>query len=170
MNALSFIVNMELISALCLLFGLAFVVFEMFAPGFGAPGTVGLILLIFGVVRTAQNIVQVLILAGIILFILAIALIVVVRSASRGRLAKTLVLSNSFKKEYGYSGTEDLKDFLGKSGTASTVLRPAGTADFEGIKLDVVTESEFLPQGTKITVIKVEGRRVVVRELNSINK
>lgn len=166
MDAVSFITNIELISALCLFFGLALVVFEMFIPGFGAPGTIGLVLLIFGVVQTAQNVTQVLILTGAILAILAIALMVVLRSASKGRLSKTLVLSNTFKKEDGYSSVEDLKDFLGKSGTALTVLRPAGMADVDGVKLDVVTEAEFLPKGTKVKVIKVEGRRVVVRELN----
>lgn len=166
MDAVSFITNIELISALCLFFGLALVVFEMFIPGFGAPGTIGLVLLIFGVVQTAQNVTQVLILTGAILAILAIALMVVLRSASKGRLSKTLVLSNTFKKEDGYSSVEDLKDFLGKSGTALTVLRPAGMADVGGVKLDVVTEAEFLPKGTKVKVIKVEGRRVVVRELN----
>ncbi|HEX3044303.1 MAG TPA: NfeD family protein [Bacillota bacterium] len=166
MEALSFITDMELISALCLFFGLALVIFEMFIPGFGLPGTLGLILLIFGVVQTAQDMMQVLILTGAILAILAIALMIVLRSASKGRLAKTLILNNSFKKEDGYNGTEDLTDFLGKSGTALTVLRPAGTADVDGVKLDVVTEAEFLPKGTKVKVVKVEGRRVVVRGFN----
>ena len=46
---------------------------------------------------------------------------------------------------------------------ATTVLRPAGTADFEGVKLDVVTEGEFIEKGRPLEVIRVEGRRIVVR-------
>ncbi len=167
MEALSFIANMELLAVLYLFVGLSLVIFEMFIPGFGFPGMLGLILLIFTVARTAQNITQALILIGAIIVILAIALMIVLRSASKGRLAKSLVLNNSFKKEDGYTSTEDLYSFLGKQGTALTVLRPAGTADVEGTKLDVVTEAEFLPQGTKLRVVKVEGRRVVVRGLSS---
>jgi membrane-bound ClpP family serine protease len=48
-------------------------------------------------------------------------------------------------------------------GVATTVLRPAGTADFEGVKLDVVTEGEFIDKGARLQVIRVEGRRIVVR-------
>jgi len=166
METLSFITDITLVSVLSLFFGLLLVIFEMFIPGFGVPGMMGLALLIYGVSLTAHNVAQVLILTVTILAILGIALVIVLRSASKGRLAKTLVLNNSFKKEDGYTSSEDLKDFLGKQGTALTVLRPAGTADVDGTKLDVVTESEFLPKGTKVEIIKVEGRRVVVRGLN----
>ncbi|WML34888.1 NfeD family protein [Clostridium sp. OS1-26] len=49
-------------------------------------------------------------------------------------------------------------------GTTLTILRPAGIADVNGIKLDVVSEGEFISKDRKIEIIKVEGRRIVVRE------
>ena len=71
----------------------------------------------------------------IILAILGIALTFVLHSATKGRLSKTLVLT-VFEQRTGFEGTEDLKFFLGKEGKAVTILRPAGTADFDGVKLD----------------------------------
>jgi membrane-bound serine protease (ClpP class) len=41
-------------------------------------------------------------------------------------------------------------------------LRPAGTVEIDGQKVDVVADSEYIKNGTKIKVIKTEGMRVVV--------
>jgi membrane-bound ClpP family serine protease len=159
------------IAALCLLFGVLLAIFEMFVPGFGIPGIVGVVLLTLGISLTARTVVEGLFLVLIILAVLGIGLIILLRSATKGRLAKTFVLNDSLNKEAGFSGTDDLSGFLGKEGVAHTVLRPAGVADFGEVKLDVVTEAEYLAKGAKVKVIKVEGRRIVVRELSeSSNK
>ena len=44
-----------------------------------------------------------------------------------------------------------------------SVLRPAGLAEFDGERIDVVSEGSFIDRGVKIKVAKVEGTRVVVR-------
>ncbi|MEG3070416.1 MAG: NfeD family protein [Candidatus Syntrophopropionicum ammoniitolerans] len=54
---------------------------------------------------------------------------------------------------------------MGKEGTAFTPLRPAGTAEVAGQRLDVVTEGEFIHSGMQIRVIKVENIRIVVKEI-----
>jgi membrane-bound serine protease (ClpP class) len=45
---------------------------------------------------------------------------------------------------------------------AFTTLRPGGTAEFDEKRVDVVADSEYITQGTKIKVIRVEGIKVVV--------
>lgn len=55
-------------------------------------------------------------------------------------------------------------DLLGREGVALTPLRPAGTARIDGRKVDVVAESDFIQSQDAITVILVEGMRVVVRK------
>lgn len=162
---LDFVYNIDVWAAVFFLLGFILVIFEMFNPGFGAPGITGVILLFLGIVTTATSLMDVLIMLVIIMAVLGIALTLVLHSATKGRLSKTLVLSDSLKKELGFEGTEDLKFFLDKEGKAVTVLRPAGTADFDGVKLDVVSEGEFIQKDTKVKIIKVEGRRIVVREI-----
>ncbi|MCL5677467.1 MAG: nodulation protein NfeD, partial [Firmicutes bacterium] len=53
----------------------------------------------------------------------------------------------------------------GKQGKAVTLLRPAGAAEIEGRRVDVVTEGDFIPAGATIVVRKVEGTRVVVERV-----
>jgi membrane-bound serine protease (ClpP class) len=62
----------------------------------------------------------------------------------------------------GYVVSEDYTEFLGKTGTTTTLLRPSGTAEIDGIKLPVVSEGEFIPAGTSVQVILVQGNRIVV--------
>lgn len=165
MDLFGFINHFTVISALFFIFGLALVVVEMFYPGFGVPGTIGVVLLFFAVSMTATSVMEALVLVGIILAILGIVLKMVLQSAKEGRLSKTLVLNESLRKELGFSGTEDLQEYLGKEGTTVTPLRPAGIAEINQTKLDVVSEGEFIEKGRKVTVIKAEGRRVVVQEV-----
>jgi Membrane-bound serine protease (ClpP class) len=54
---------------------------------------------------------------------------------------------------------------MGKEGISTTVLRPSGVVDFDGVKIDVVTEGEFILQGRNVKVIKVGGSSIVVREM-----
>lgn len=159
---------MSWLAVICLIVGILLVIVEMFHPGLGVPGITGVILLVFGIIISAKTLLQVLIMVIIILTILGITLTLVLQSATKGRLSKILVLHEAQKKESGYIGSEDLNYFLGHEGVTLTILRPAGTADFDGIKLDVVSESEFIPKDSNVKIIKVEGRRIVVRKLEKI--
>jgi len=57
--------------------------------------------------------------------------------------------------------------FVGRTGTAVTVLRPTGAVEIDGERLDVVTEGEFLESGTAVRVLYVQGSRVVVAASDS---
>ncbi len=60
-------------------------------------------------------------------------------------------------------GAPDASSWLGKTGEAKTILRPAGVAEIDGQDVDVVTSGGFVEKGAKIKVIAQEGMRVVVR-------
>lgn len=79
------------------------------------------------------------------------------------KLWERLVLKTATTTEEGFVSTEGYQQFLGKPGRATTLLRPAGTAEIDGVRLDVVSEGMFINPGTKIVVVKVEGNRIVVR-------
>jgi membrane-bound ClpP family serine protease len=159
------VVDVSMLAMFCFVFGFILMVIEIFHPGFGIFGIFGGILLIGGIVLTAKTLIDGLIMFIVILALLGFMLAIAIQSASKGRLSKILVLHSEQKKETGYIGTEDLNYFLDAEGQALTILRPAGTADFKGVKLDVVTEGHFISKGEKVKVIKVQGRRIVVREI-----
>ncbi len=155
--------DVDPIAAVCIIVGTVLIIIEMFTPGFAIPGISGIILLILGIIFTAKSFVEGLIIFLIIMAILSVVLIFVIRSASKGALFKSpLINKNSETKEEGYISTNDMQVFVGKSGKAITTLRPAGTCDFDGVRLDVVTEGDFIDKGSKVSIIKVEGRRIVV--------
>ena len=145
-----------------LVLGFALVLLEMYQPGFGAPGILGCILLIAGVIAARPTPLQALIMAVVIIILLCIALSIFIHSASKGRLSNSrLVLKEVATRP---ENENELRYFIGKTGTTTTPLRPAGIAEFDGVKLNVVSEGEFVEAQRPVTVERVEGNRIVVRE------
>lgn len=156
--------NISTWSIIIFIAGLIFIVIEMFNPGFGVPGGIGILLLIIDILITAKTFVQGLIMAAILASLVVILLSISVYLASKGYLPKKLILSDSTSSETGFSAVEDMQYLLGKTGTAITPLRPSGNVDFDGVRLDVVSRGEYISPGTEVEVIEVEGNRIVVRQ------
>jgi membrane-bound serine protease (ClpP class) len=53
----------------------------------------------------------------------------------------------------------------GMQGISLSILRPSGKARFADRVIDVVTQGEFIPPGTPISVIQTDGMRVVVESV-----
>ena len=152
----------------CLVVGLGLVVLEAFMPGFGLPGIAGVILHVVAVVFTWINHgpVAALGMTVILLSIIAIAISISLRSAANGKLSRSrIVLNEKESNEAGYRSSEDMQVFLGKEGVTTTVLRPTGMAEFDGVKLNVVSDGEFIQPGNKVQIARVEGSRIVVRTI-----
>jgi len=62
---------------------------------------------------------------------------------------------SSLRKEYDH--------LVGKVGTAQSILRPSGVADFDGHRVHVLTDGEFIEKGTRVKVIEVDGQKVIVK-------
>jgi membrane-bound serine protease (ClpP class) len=74
-----------------------------------------------------------------------------------------LFLRNGMAQAEGYISAAPRIDLIGKDGVALTDLRPAGTATIAGERVDVVTEGEYLSQGSAVRVVRSEGYRHVVQ-------
>jgi membrane-bound serine protease (ClpP class) len=61
-----------------------------------------------------------------------------------------------------YVASSDHTSLRGMTGVAASFLRPAGVAQIDGKRVDVLTEGEFIAAGTPIRVTRVEGARVFV--------
>jgi membrane-bound serine protease (ClpP class) len=81
-------------------------------------------------------------------------------------LLSKLILTSEEKREKGYrSAPVKLEKFIGKQGMTLTMLRPVGKAQFGDTILDVVSEGELIEKGKQVKVMKVEGNRIVVSEV-----
>ena len=157
-------VNLPLL--VCFVVGIGLLVLEAFMPGFGLPGISGIVMEIVAIALTWVNHgpVAALGLTIIVLSLIAIAISMSLRSATKGRLSRSkIILKERESNEAGYRSAEDMQVFLGKEGETTTVCRPTGMAEFDGVKLNVVSEGEFLPAGPRVRIVQVEGSRIVVR-------
>ena len=151
--------------------GTALLVVEVFMPGFGVAG-------ISGIALEGVSIALMLINHGpfaalgltiLVLAMIAIVISITLRSATKGRLANSpFVLKKAETASDGYTATQgDLDMFIGKEGTVTTTLRPVGMADIDGVRLNVNSDGEFIPKGTRVRVTSVDGLRLIVRKIDS---
>lgn len=161
-----------IVEILMFIAGLILIATEIFIiPGFGIAGISGILLVVASLFLSliggrpfldfeiiSMAIIQ---LAGAITgsFIMILLL---AKFLPKSTVFNRLVLSTATSAERGYVSNPDFKLLVGKEGIALTTLRPAGTAEIDGEKVDVVADSEYIRHGTKIKVIKTEGARVVV--------
>ncbi len=162
MEVLNQIIIADLPAILLLVIGFVLVVVEMYVPGFGVPGISGIICLIAGVWLKADSALEALVLAVVIIALLCVALSIAIHSVSKGRLAKSKLVLHETSTESEHVGENDLKFYVGREGVTTTVLRPAGMGEFDGVKLNIVSDGEFIAAGAKVRVQAVEGNRIVV--------
>jgi membrane-bound ClpP family serine protease len=148
---------------LCLLVGVALLVLEVFVPGFGLCGISGLILLTVGIVITWNTYGSV---AGLAVTLIALALAgisisVSIKSAATGKLSKSALILNRVTQPVEHEDTEAL---LGKEGVTTTVLNPVGIAEFDGVRLNVVSEGNYMAKGAKVRIAQIDGAKIIVRE------
>jgi membrane-bound serine protease (ClpP class) len=88
------------------------------------------------------------------------------RVPRNGRIARTgILLGEEMSRERGYLSGDVREDLVGVTGRALTDLRPAGTAEFGEERLDVTADGNWIPAGACIRVIRSEGYRHVVRQV-----
>ena len=208
------------VSSLLMTLGFLGLLFELQSPGWGIPGTVGLICLtlFFGasmITELASMTELLIILVGVVLILVEIFLIpgfgfvgvlggfvilgglfmmllpqhpwpadissaswgfsigiigAIISVALMGRILvkspfwKKITLATSEKSSEGYSTSIGLEHLVGESGIAVSDLRPSGWVMAGEKKIFVVTEGEFLDKNEPITILSVDGNRVVVRK------
>ena len=150
---------------LLLIVGFLLAAVEMAMPGFGAAGIGSIVCLVIGVFCTTDSLAEGAVVTLAVLALLGVMLAVVLWLFSRGKLKSPLVLEGEQKRTEGYISSADLNYLLGKRGKALTDLRPSGTGIFDDIKFDVVTEGGYITKDTPLEIIRVDGLRLVVREV-----
>jgi membrane-bound ClpP family serine protease len=161
----SFVEGIDTLQAFLFILGLILLIVEMFIPGFGIAGGSGLVLLVTGIILTARTPFEAVVMVAILILLVALFLAIILRSMKRGKLSKKLILWSAAKHENGFSASADNSALIGTKGVALTILRPAGSGEFDGRRLDVVTEGTFIESGTKIKIVRTEGRRIVVQPI-----
>lgn len=165
----------SMVEILMFLIGLGLILLEVFViPGFGIAGISGILLVVASLFLSLVGANPFIDMEAVSMAIIQLTVALVVSIILIFLLAKFLPKTNIFKKfvlsveeksEEGFKSHATSEDMVSKTGKALTDLRPAGTAEIDGKRVDVVTDSEYIEKGSNIEVIEVEGIRVVVKEL-----
>ena len=79
--------------------------------------------------------------------------------------ASPVTLRSSLKSDKGaLSQPPEWADLIGVTGEAVTDLHPSGSARFNGKRYDVVSRGDYIQKGTSVSVLSVEGNRIVVKQ------
>ncbi len=143
--------------------GLILLVIEAFIPSFGIVGLSGTAAVFTAVAWSALDTGQ-----GVRMMLVGLGVAVVLfwlgrRFFRRSSVWSQIVLKYSETKDRGYVAPSDEASLVGCDGVAITALRPAGIAEIEGKRMDVVSDGAFIAAGVAVFVVKTEGTRIVVR-------
>lgn len=148
--------------ALLIIGGLGIAVEVFIMPGFGVPGLVGLTSLgAFAVLITGDMKTGLTLLTGS-LFASTFGCVFLIKVLGMSPTFRKFAVLEPPKPEERPS-TPDHGIEVGSVGSAKSNLRPAGIAEIDGKRVDVVSEGSFIPRETLVEVIEVDGDRVVVR-------
>lgn len=152
--------------------GLLLLAIEIFVtPGFGVVGALGIAAILGGLISSMVGagvtwtfVMQAVGRVTLSLFIALVASLILMRFLPRLPFGRPLVLETALPADRGYASAPDTdRRWLGKRGVAHSTLRPAGIAEFEGERVDVVSDGELIDTGEPIEVTRVDGNRIVVR-------
>ncbi len=157
--------------------GIALLLIEVFVtPGFGVFGIGGLVLtfgsLLIALVPnvgfhfpTDGQIAQATTTLAAALVLVVLLAFSLGRYLPRSARFNRLVLVPDLAAAAGYTSAETAEDLVGQAGRALTTLRPSGTAEIDGRRIDVVSEGGFIASGASVEVVRARGAVVVVREV-----
>jgi membrane-bound serine protease (ClpP class) len=152
--------------------GVVLVAIEVFVlPGFTVAGLAGIVALVAGLGMTlvgagatSNAIIVALGRVALSILVAMAAAFALLRLLPRLPFGRRLVLETGMQTDLGYvSAPESDRQWLGRTGTALSPLRPAGIAEIAGVRVDVVSDGGFIEAGTPILVTRVDGNRIVVR-------
>jgi membrane-bound ClpP family serine protease len=169
------------LAVLLFVLGLVLIGIEIFLlPGFGVTGISGVVLVVAGLglatvqkmptttqewVSFGNTVTQ----FGAGFIAASIGAVMFARYLPNIPYANRLVLQPPGGGDDEFKETPPLPDrasaLLGTVGVTATPLRPSGMAQIGDEYVDVITDGSFIPAGTRIQVIEVDGNRVVVKEV-----
>ena len=143
--------------------GILVVIAEIFIPSLGLLSAIALsvffysLYLVFTTISTTAG----LIFTGLDIVLVPLLIIFGLKILAKSPLALRRELS---KQDGVVSQKQGLEAVINKKGKSVTNLRPAGIAEINSQRLDVVTDGEYIDADTKIIVTGVTGNQIIVEK------
>ncbi len=144
--------------------GLLVIIAEIFIPSLGLLTAIALgvffysLYIVFTTISTTAGMVF----AGLDVVLVPVLLIGGMKILARSPLALRRELS---RQDGVVSQKEGYEAYINVKGKSITDLRPAGMAEINGQRVDVVADGEYIEAQTPIVVTGVTGNRIVVEKI-----
>lgn len=159
----------EVLELVLFMAGLVLMVVELFNPGFGAPGIAGIIMIVLGLVMASDNPITGLRSLTIALIVSVVSGFILIKRGLKSPYLERLVLTNASSERFNEKLEENIEASIstkvGATGVSLTPLRPAGTVDVNGKRVDAITQGEFVGKAVEVRIVQIEGSKVVVEEI-----
>jgi membrane-bound ClpP family serine protease len=154
--------------ALLYLFGSAVLIAELFLPAHGLLGIAGVGILGFALYETfLMSQVAGLIGLVVLAIILPVGLVISVRTWHRTPIGRRISPPNPRLSAADRLPVEDLKSLVGRHGRSVTLLRPVGTCEFDGRRVECKAEQNVVQKDVPVEAVGLVDRTVVVRPVLS---
>ena len=148
-------------------------------PGFGIAGIGGILCvfsaLFFGLIPnvgldfpSAASMTSAVTTLAVTMVLFVVLLFSLGRYLPKSTRFNKLVLEPQLSSAAGYISAASNDAILGRTGITITPLRPSGTAEIDGERIDVVSQGDFIPAGAPIEVYNIQGSKVEVRPVRQI--
>jgi membrane-bound serine protease (ClpP class) len=155
-----------LLPVLLQIIGVLVVLAEIFIPSFGLLAAIALavfsysLYLVFTTISSTAG----LVFAGLDLILVPVCVVFGMKILAKSPLA----LRQELSREQGVvSQAKELETYLHMEGISVTDLRPAGMAEINMKRLDVVTDGEYIEVNTPVVVKGVTGNRIIVQKIET---
>lgn len=137
---------------------------ELVVPGM-VIGITGLILIVISLLYAGANFTMTAYAVALALIVAIIGMVVMMKFFGKKlSVLNRMVLFDSTDTESGYVSNVNRTDLLNQTAKTVTALRPSGVVMYNGERIDVVSEGNFIEVDQEVTFVKVEGSRIVVRK------
>lgn len=150
------------------LVGLILILLEILViPGVGVAGLLGAISMLASLFLTFGGVEEALRSIGIVFIMTLAGAFLLIRLGKRTGVWSRLILTagQSRPDEEQLPAANDRSGLVGKEGYALTVLRPVGAVLIDGERIDALSEGGYVNAGSRVVVYRVDGDRVIVREV-----
>ncbi len=143
--------------------GILVVFAEIFIPSFGLLAAIALSVFFYSLylVFTSISTTAGMIFTGLDIAMAPFLIVFGMKMLARSSLSLKRELS---KKDGVVSQRQELEDYMHMTGISVTDLRPAGMAQINSQRVDVVTDGEYIDADTPIVVTGVTGNQIIVEK------
>lgn len=159
--------GLGLVSTICFIVGIIFLIIEIFIPGFGIFGFTGIGLTGFSIIFKiciGDSVEEVLWTLLIAVVLIAVLLFAFIYSARKGLISKSALMNNGTALPTFYNSS-NLEFLIGEKGECVSDLKPIGKVQIEQDIYDATSLDGYLDIGNKVEVVNIENNTLCVRVL-----